>query len=221
MAAPISSNGMQYDASSGMFRCVRPELGCGGNRVTTRNATGGTNMFVANSPGGGFAPTSTSAGGVGGVLTGVATTLAGALATRIAGQTIPAPNAIPLGGNALAAARAQEPAVIRSQVVGQAGIAYPTACGCKPRPGTCNVPRSIAPDFIGPDFLGIGNGCGDPCYPVVRYRRNTGEQYCAPPNRKPRMNPLNPQAARRATRRLSSMAKQMKRVQATLKKIAR
>lgn len=175
--------------------------------------------FTAIPNGGGFtvgsiAPSTST---LSGVLGGLATTLGGALAARIQGGVpVPAPT---LGMSNLRAGTRQD--VIRTNVVGQAGVAMPAACGCKPRPGTCNTPATIPADFVGPDFLGIGNGCGDPCYPIVRYRRNTGEQYCAPIPKRRSMNPLNPQAARRATRRLSSMNKQMKRVQKTLRALAR
>lgn len=111
---------------------------------------------------------------------------------------------------------AQETGVVRRAPTTPAG-----ACGCvNPSQVRKCGPQFIDADFTGPDFLAIGNPCQDPCYsrPVARltYDSNGHVQgatvVCAPPRRKPRMNPLNPRAAGRAARRLRSAGKAFKRI---------
>lgn len=110
---------------------------------------------------------------------------------------------------------------IETGVVRRAPTTPAGACGCvNPSQVRKCGPRFIDADFTGPDYLAIGNPCQDPCYsrPVAKltYDRNGHVQdaivVCAPPRRKPRMNPLNPRAAGRAARRLRSAGKAFKRI---------
>lgn len=149
---------------------------------------------------------------LGGVLLDLGQQAAGALISRLAAPAAPAPAAqVPMPrpmGTSTAFQMAQQ------------GPAMPSnGCGCSPKPGTCGSPQYIPQDLTG-EFFGLANPCtGNPCYP--RATTVQGQAMCAPARKRPRMNPLNPRAAVRATRRLSAMQKQMKRVQSTLKKLAR
>ncbi len=94
-------------------------------------------------------------------------------------------------------------------------------CGCAPKPGPCD-PTFISDDFTGSAF-GANPCTGDPRYPRASARMIDGQavRVCAPARKKPRMNPLNARAAGRATRRLVSLKKSMKRIDKALKAAAR
>ena len=178
---------------------------------------GGSNMPVTTAPaGGGFAPTAGSSGPtIGGVLTGVATAIGGAIAAQI-----PAPP--PLGTGRLLGTPQ-----IQTGISGVPALSGNCGCSCsnKTRAGGCDG-RTVTLDSgqVVPgeyaDLVNIfGTRCDDPCYPRLLHQQ--GRDVCRPARKKPRMNPFNPSAAKRATRRLTALNKQTKRLQTALKKICR
>ncbi len=96
--------------------------------------------------------------------------------------------------------------------------------------GQCCVttPGAFGDTQLGSAFV-IGNPCtgfgADPCFsrPVLRHDKDTGDWFvaCAPPRKKGTMNVLNPRALARSTRRLSGFNKRVKRVQKSLRQLAR
>lgn len=153
-----------------------------------------------------IAPTSSGGGfNVGGLITGVTTTLAGALAERISqGGGSPSSSQV---ADMKAAGFGMVPAEFLTSTAAPAAIVQSNGnCGCQPRPGRCE------PQYIDRDFGAFG---ANPCSADPRYPRPTtfqGQEVCGPARKKPRMNPLNPRAAGRAARRLAAAGKAMKRI---------
>ena len=195
--------------------------------ASARPAIGETTMppqFVAK-PGGGF-----DLGGL--IQTGIQ---AGVSALRLQAPQVGFPGMQPIP---------QAIQGIRSLTAAPARIAFQQGadCGCPPTrtyrgsDGGCCVttPGAFGDTQPGSAFV-IGNPCtgsglfgagaGDPCFtrPVLRRDKDTGDYFvaCAPPRKKPTMNVLNPRALARSTRRLSGFNKRVKRVQKSLRALAR